>query len=348
MGQENEIVFEDLHGVNEDEAVTVDLDAARKDDGIKRAPADQAADDDAGDDDDYQFEGLRSAPKDDSDDDSADSQDDDEKVASTSSEDDDYSKKVKARIERERRAKKKAQDEASYWKEQASNLAKDSSSRDKDLLKRDIEQTDSAIERTLADLDSAIEAGSTKEQVRLTNELTDLKAKKFGAEASLNDLPESGNLQPFDGKVSPTTAKTESEADKWMDSRSDWYRAAGFERQTRAANRLDKEVYNAGFDPETQEYFDELDKRLKAQFPDLYDEADTSADDDEKPKRPTRSPVTPVGGNDTRRQRNSGSKVELGESDFANMRRFGLDTNDPNVLKEYARNKREADQGERR
>lgn len=348
MAQENEIVFEDLHGVNEDEPVTVDLDAATKDDGITRAPAEQAADDVAGEDDDYEFDGLRSAPKDDSEEPPAEPQEDEPKVASSDSEDDDYSKKVKARIERERRAKRKAQDEASYWREQAESLAKDTSSRAKDGLKRDIEQADSAIERTLADLDSAIEAGNTKDQVKLTNELTDLKAKKFGAEASLNDLPESGNLQPFDGKVSSAKEKDLSQADKWMDDRSDWYRATGFERQTRAANRLDKEVYNAGFDPNTPEYFEELDKRLKAQFPDLYDEIDTTAEDDPPKRRATRTPVTPVGGNDTPRQRTSGSKVELGEADFANMRRFGLNTNDPNVLKEYARNKREAESEDRR
>jgi hypothetical protein len=55
MGQENEIVFEDLHGVNEDDPVTVDLDAATKDDGITRAPAEQAADDGDVNDDDYQL-----------------------------------------------------------------------------------------------------------------------------------------------------------------------------------------------------------------------------------------------------------------------------------------------------
>lgn len=345
MGHENEIVFEDLHGVNEDDPVTVDLDAATKDDGITRTPAEQAADVDDVNDDDYQFDGLRSAPIDDE---SADPQEDEKVAASSDGEDDDYSKKVKARIDRERRAKRKAQDEASYWREQAETLAKDTSSQAKETLKRDIEQVDSAIEQTLASLDSAIEEGKTKDQVRLTNELTDLKARKFGAEANLNDLPEGGNLQPFDGKVSPSTAKDLSEADKWMGDRSDWYKAAGFERQTRAANRIDKEVFNAGYDPNTPEYFEELDKRLKVTFPELYDEADTLADDEPPPRKATRSPVTPVGGNDTRRQRTSGSKVELGEADFANMRRFGLNTNDPNVLKEYARNKREADQGDNR
>ena len=48
------------------------------------------------------------------------------------------------------------------------------------------------------------------------------------------------------------------------------------------------------------------------------------------------------------KRRSSSSRVELDEHDFENMRRFGLDTNDPDVLKEYAMNKREAESASRR
>jgi hypothetical protein len=61
MAGEHEIVFEDLHGVNEEQPVTVDLDADTKDDGISRAPAEQAADEDDGNDDDFEFANLRDA-----------------------------------------------------------------------------------------------------------------------------------------------------------------------------------------------------------------------------------------------------------------------------------------------
>ena len=340
---EDQIVFEDLHGVNEDETVTIDLDADSKDDGITRTPAEQAADAGDRDDDDIQVGDI--VPDEQS---GKGGTDDDD--ASKAGGDDDYSKKVKARIGREQRAKRKAQDEASFWKKQAEQLAKDQYERDKKTFEKDIEQADSEIEQVQADLERAIEDGQTKDQVRLTNRLTDLKANKARAEFSLNDLSPDGNVQPFDGKISsqPET-KADKESDKWMEERSDWYRQPGFEKATRLANRLDRELYKEGYDPDSAEYFEELDARMKKQMPDLYDDpaaADTTQDDDETTTR-RRSPVAGVD-QQTGRQKPGSSKVELTERDFANMRQFNLDVNDPEVLKEYARNKREAEQGAKR
>jgi hypothetical protein len=337
MSGDNQIVFEDLHGVNEDESVTVDLDADTKSDGIVRTPADQVADAHDVNDDDIQVGDI--VPDDES---GLGATDEDD--ASSVSEDGEYSKKVKARIAREQRAKRKERERADYWEQQANNLAKGAYERDKTLLKGTVEQADSAIERTRDDLERAIEDGNTKDQVRLTDDLTNWKAKKARAEADLENLSPDGNVQPFDGKVSSQTVKSEPPAQNWMSERGDWYKREGFEKATLLANRLDREVYKDGFDPNSQEYFDELDKRIKAKMPELYEDF-SSADDDEPPKRkrPTRSPVAPVGGEENRQRSSRGSKVELGESDFANMRRFGLDTNDPEVIKEYARNKREAE-----
>lgn len=347
---EDQIVFEDLHGGPDDTPVTVDLDAGSKDDGITRTPTEQVADDDDKKDDDIKFDGLR--PDDNIDDDESGTQDDKDDGASKASEDDDYSKRVQKRIGREQRAKRKAQDEAGFWKKQAEKLAKDQYERDKKTLKRDIEQTDSAIEQVQSDLERAIEDGQTKDQVRLTNRLTDLKANRAKAEVSLDNLSEDGNLLPFDDRItpSPDTGK-QKEADKWMDERSDWYGAKGFERQTRLANRLDKEVYRDGYDPSTPEYFEELDARIKEKAPELYDDLDARDDDkddkDETTTRRGKNIVTPVTG-EHRQRPNRSSKVELTEEDFDTMREFNLDPNDPEVLKEFARNKREAEAGERR
>jgi hypothetical protein len=147
--------------------------------------------------------------------------------------------------------------------------------------------------------------------------------------------------------MSADSGKATSEVDRWVDERGDWYRQPGFERATRLANRLDKELYREGFDPKTREYFDELDRRIKKEMPDLYDDfqAADAGTDTGKDTRRKRSPVAPVDGDQGRQrvERNSG-KIRLEQEDFDNMRRFGLDTNDPEVLKEYARNKREAEQ----
>jgi hypothetical protein len=340
---ENEIVFEDLHGLQEKEPVTVDLDTDTKDDGIQLAPDVQSADIDAGDDDSLMLDDLRSA------DDDADTQTTEKKTASNDSEDDGYSKKVKARIQRATRSEKKAKEEAGYWKSQAEKLAKDSYDRDKRSYEQTVEQAGSAITQTQADLEKAIEDGNTKDQVRLTSRLTDLKADKVMAEANLTNLSPDGNVQPFDDRVTPTSrTSTETEASKWMEDRADWYKQGGFERQTRLANRLDKEVFADGYDPETPEYFEELDRRIKEKAPELYDELDAGAKDDTAERKPGKPVVAPVSGNETRHQRSSGSKVQLDAEDFATMRQFNLDPNDPEVLKEFARNKREAEQGAKR
>ena len=352
---EDQIVFENLHGGDEDQPVTIDLDADTKDAGITRTPAEQAADADAGNDDDIQFDNLRSAD--------ADVQVTGADDASSDSEDDEYSKKVKNRIQRETRAKNKERSRAEsegrradFWEGQAKEIAKTSYDRDKRSLASQVEQAGSAYTQVQSDLKKAIENGNTDDQVRLTTRLSDLKAEQVVAESRLEDLSPDGNVQPYSDKLTPDGATSApTKASEWMKDRGDWYGANGFERQTRLANRLDKEVYADGFDPASDEYFAELDKRIKEKQPKLYDDLDAAGDDDidtddttETTKR-GKSVVAPVGGNEARRQRTSSSKVDLTEEDFATMRQFNLDPHDPEVLKEFARNKLEAEQqGERR
>lgn len=348
---EDQIVFEDLHGLQEKEPVTVDLDADSKDTGIELSPDAQSADTDTGIDDSIQLDGLRSADVDDTL--TADTEDGKKKTASSDSEDDDYSKKVKARIQRATRATTKERQRGDYWESQAKEMAKNSYNQEKASLTRVVEQADSQIESTQDQLEAAIEAGNTKDQVRLTTQLNNQTAAKVRSEVALENLSPDGNVQPFDDKVTTDGRKsTESLSDQWMEDRSDWYKMPGFERQTRMANRLDKAVFADGYLPDTPEYFEELDRRIKEKEPTLYDDLDAGADDtdtnDDKGKRKRgKNVVAPVGGNETRHQRSSSSKVELDAEDFATMRQFNLDPNDPEVLKEFARNKREAEQGAR-
>jgi hypothetical protein len=341
---EDQIVFDDLHGMQEKEPVTVDLDADTKGTGIELSPDDQSAEVDTGNDDELHFDSLRSADVE------ADPQVDKEVDASSDSEDGKYSKKVKSRIQRATRATAKERQRGDYWEGQAKQLAKDSYQREKRSLEGTIEQSDSRIENTQNQLETAIEGGNTKDQVRLTSLLTDQKAAKIQAEVGLDNLSPDGNVQPFSDKVTPDgRTDTKAEADTWMEDRGDWYGARGFERQTRLANRLDKEVFADGFDPKTPEYFEELDKRIKEKEPSLYDDLDAGADDidtDDTPRKKGKNVVAPVGGNETRQQRTNSSKVQLGPEDFATMRQFNLDPNDPAVLKEFAANKREAERGE--
>lgn len=345
MAGENEIIFEDLRGVSDDETVEVNLDADdEKNHGITRRPStvedDDPDDPDAGDDDDPD-------PDDDPDDDDPDNDDDDDRRAGRDGDDDDddgaarYSKKVRERIARERRAKEKERERAEYWE----NKAKEADKRIADTVKREasekMKRATSQIEEAENALEAAIEAGNTKDQVRLTSRLTDLKAEVIQAKYEI-DNAESGSTATADAKVQPNA--TPEKARRWMDKHADWYGAKGFDRQTRLANRIDKEVFADGFDPNTDEYYRELNRRIRKKEPTLFDDSGRRRSPRRDDSRRRQSPVAGVGTEDSSSRRNTrGSKVELNDADFANMRKFGLDPKDPEVLKEYARNKREVE-----
>lgn len=326
MAGKHEIVFEDLHGEPDESSVQVDID--EKDRGITRSPAPQPA---PVDDEDRDDEGsaLQNQPA------ASDGEDDEEEGGKA------YSEKVRKRIERERRAKQKVTEERDYWKTQAEESQKKLQETRKGVTKQTLESIDRQLEQVQADLERAIEDGKTSEQVKLTAKMTDLKAERITSQLGGDD---SGDTEPEGGKVQPQTGKV-SLAKKWMDDRSDWYGKKGFERQTRLANRIDKEVYADGFDVNDPEYFEELDRRLKEKAPELFDDDGGERED----KRQRRSPVASVDGDGGVTTRAStGNKVELTKDDFATMRRFNLNTNDPEVLKEFARNKREAESEQRR
>lgn len=338
MSDKYEIQFEDLHGVPDGKAVEVDLEADTK--GIREvSPDDGDADDARKAADDADARRKATGKSDEGDEDEGDPK---------------FSKKFRDRLSREQRAKKKAQDEARQIREQNARLE----ARLKKLESSHSERELSEIERNIGEiekqLEDAIEKGETKTQLQLTRKMTDLQAElKVSRKAAelMGDDDDQGPKQS--GKPSGDSNQNPY-ADEWMDSHSDWYGMKGFERQTRLVNRLDKEIFKDGYDPQTEEYFEELDRRLKEKAPEVFDEIE---EDDDKALTPSgkrnrdKPPVAPTGSGEDRtsgRASGLGSKVTLDDNDFKVMRTFGLDPNDPETLKEFARNKREAEQQEAR
>ncbi|KPK66534.1 MAG: hypothetical protein AMS21_01880 [Gemmatimonas sp. SG8_38_2] len=327
MSEKYEIQFEDLHGVPDGKAVEVDLEAESK--GIREvAPDDGAADDARKPSDDADASKGAKGKADEGEEDSGD---------------DKFSKKFRDRLSREQRAKKKAQDEAREIREQNARLE----ARLKKLESSHSERELNEIERNIGDiekqLEDAIEKGETKTQLSLTRKMTDLQAElKVAKKAAelMGEDDDSGSTRS--GKPSGKPDENPY-ADDWMGNHSDWYGMKGFERQTRLVNRLDKEVFKDGYDPQTEEYFEELDRRLKEKAPELFDDEDLTPSGKRNRERP---PVAPTGSGEDRTSGKTtglGSKVTLDDNDFRVMRTFGLDTNDPETLKEFARNKREAE-----
>jgi hypothetical protein len=121
------------------------------------------------------------------------------------------------------------------------------------------------------------------------------------------------------------------------------------------AQRISKAIFREGYRPDDADYFEELDARLKDKAPKLFTE---NPDDELEPARGSRrrqrsqdGKRTPVAAaddssRDGSKRRLNPNRVELGEAEFANMRRFGLDPGNPAHIKEYAANKRQIEREE--
>lgn len=323
----DDIIFTDLRGDPDDieETVTVDLDAGKD---VRRTPRiDSGRDDDDSTADDLDIVIRRGGSDDD-----GQQQGRDAGRSKT-----DFDK----RLDRERRAKRREKTRADQLAEENARLKRENES----LGKKQQEETTAELDRQITglekDLKTAIEAGNTDEQIRLNSQITDLKAEKvavrYGATETDSDPGDAGDPPP-DRK----TQKNEH-LDDWLSGHSDWFGKRGFERQTRMANRIDQEVFDDGFDPGTEEYFEELNARLREKAPEVFDSGDADGRDSDPPPRRNQAPVGGVedGSAGSDQQRLSSNQVVLNDDDFENMRRFGMDPNDPATLREYALNKRQ-------
>lgn len=80
-------------------------------------------------------------------------------------------------------------------------------------------------------------------------------------------------------------------AANWMKGKS-WYKAGGNDMDSQIAQRIDQSLVDEGWNPATEDYWDELDNRLQRYLPHRYNEEND--DDFQQPKK-RRSVVTSTG-----------------------------------------------------
>jgi hypothetical protein len=327
MSGKDEIIFEDLHGVPDQSTVTVDLESDN--DGIERVFV--ATDTDT---DETVVDSQVTPPSKEADDGEGEGGDN----------------KFEKRLDRERRAKLRERERASELERENRQLKQQLTENAKDRREANLKSLDDSIDATKRDLAAAKEEGDTTKEVDALDRLAELRSQRKAVEVSTP--PESVDT----GAEVSTRGADADLAKKWVERNKSWFRRPGFDRHNRVANEVDDEVYSQGFDPASPEYYEELDKRLRARLPGFFDDddaapprADSSSDDDPPPRRKPDNTVAAVGGEDrgADSQLKSG-KIELGPQDFAVMRNFGLDPKNPEHLKEFAASRRERLENEAR
>lgn len=240
---------------------------------------------------------------------------------------------------------------------------------------------DSKIAAWQSELETAYEKGDTKKQAELTTKIAqaqgEFESKKRQAmlgqqqqDRGGDDRREAPIGDPDNRGNGPTR-----EARKWMRANDDWWNDPEFEIEKQAAIVIDNQLIDEGSDPNDPEHYEELRERLLDKFPDMESEVvmpgarrgrravgrdddvdDLDGDDDRGDSRDRRDTRTRNGsvrrppvpsfadrGADRGDQprRSNGRTVTLSRAQRENMITFGLDPQNDDHVKEYAKSAEE-------
>jgi hypothetical protein len=170
-------------------------------------------------------------------------------------------------------------------------------------------------------LKKASEEGDTDAQVELTEQLADMKAayrihemqqryreyRKKGVAAAVQEGAANADKEAY----IPQLAK------KWL-SRNKWFNGEGTEAETAFARSIDNQVDADGFNQETPEYYNELDKRLQKVFPKLYSAA--------KGRNRSKPATIQSGGSRGKGMRSGDGRIRFTKEQFQTARDLGLTT----------------------
>ena len=188
----------------------------------------------------------------------------------------DYSKGVQSRISKLTRKMREAERrEASATEyanslEQARRVDQDRFQKvDSDYTKKFEDNIKTGMDSAQNELARAIEAGDAKAQVDANKRIATLafdnakleQRKETAAQEKPVQLSDGGNLPKQTPRQMP---QADPMAEDWA-SKNTWF---GRDRpMTFTAFEIHKDVVNEGFDPKSDEYYEEIDKRIKVDFP---------------------------------------------------------------------------------
>ena len=242
----------------------------------------------------------------------------------------DYSKGVQSRIAkltRKMREAERRESAAIEYAQAIENKRKLDQERfqkvDADYTKKFEESVKSGMESAQKELAMAIEAGDAKAQVEANKRIAELafdnaklqQRRSVQAEKPVQ-LSDGGNLPRQTPQSLP---EADPEAEEWA-SRNKWFgtnRAMTFTAFEIHKDLVDKE----GYDPKSNEYYEEIDKRIRVDFPHKFDNSES---------RQTTRPVQSVA-SASRSAKTGRKQVRLTSSQVAIAKKLGV------PLEEYAR-----------
>ena len=241
----------------------------------------------------------------------------------------DYSDSVQKRISKLTRKMR----EAERQREEAVQFAQ-ATKLDKDRLEKKLSTLDQSYvnefeSRVTTNMDAArqalrvaIEAGNVDDQVTAQENMAKLAqdASRLGALKKLNEEQPKQRVveQPYQAPT-PRRAQTDPKAEDWA-SKNTWFGSDS--AMTHTAFDLHKKlVEEEGYDPQSNEYYEEVDSRIRLEFPHKFDKMEGTTTERAKPAQNVAS---------AKRSAPTGRKktVRLSPSQVAIAKRLGVPLED--------------------
>lgn len=180
---------------------------------------------------------------------------------------------------------------------------------------------DVEVEKAKAALKAAHEAGDTEAfveaQAKLNEAIFMQQRVKVMKPTPLQKQEEPVNV-PTQQAAQPPAPSLDPKLTAWKE-RNSWF--GQDDEMTGYAMGLHNKLVKAGYDPQSQEYYDAIDTRIRRVFPEQFEPA-------EKPSAPAKKPATVVAPSS---RATSAKKIKLTQSAVAIAKRMGI------PLEEYAR-----------
>jgi hypothetical protein len=192
------------------------------------------------------------------------------------------------------------------------SMAKDAAEAKLEKARREFKAAQEAFdsEALLKAQEALLEAKMELDNVKRARK-EEKKAKK-DAKNSLQD----GDFEVQTTHTQPQRVQPDEKTLRWQ-AKNQWFGANGFEEVTSYALGLHQKLVTSGVDPRSDDYFEQIDARMKSKFPEVFGATEDKPRTNDAPRKPATvaAPAT----------RSSGpKKIQLTQTQLALAKKFGL------------------------
>lgn len=156
--------------------------------------------------------------------------------------------------------------------ERLASLEKRTSGAEMARVDKAIEDADVRLRWTQMKLKEAVESGDGDGVVNAQEAMYEAKRQV----EALQNLKHQASRQIETSGIKPPDPDMQRLASDWM-SKNRWYDPKGRDTDSKVALQIDKAMAEEGYDPSTEEYWDELDERLSKYLPHRYNQGKSNS-----------------------------------------------------------------------